>query len=189
MFPPSPPWPLQVRRRPPLDDVVAVGRLVRRGGEGGCGVAVFLHINFLIHNRNCTQLSVSDTRHDRTSTTHDATPHDIQLGTRSDGPALRWTRARAQGQALPRPIQQLPTSPAPAPAPPAAPPACHLLPLTQDSPAPARPPAAAPPLPVPHRHVCAPARARVSACVPPPPHALGISGSLMKVALTMLPLN
>ena len=101
MFPPSPPWPLQVRRRPPLDDVVAVGRLVRRGGEGGCGVAVFLHINFLIHNRNCTQLSVSDTRHDRTSTTHDATPHDTQLGTRSDGPALRWTRARAQGQALP----------------------------------------------------------------------------------------
>ena len=100
MFPPSPPWPLQVRRRPPLDDVVAVGRLVRRGGEGGCGVAVFLHINFLIHNRNCTQLSVSDTRHDRTSTTHDATPHDIQLGTRSDGPALRWTRARAQA---PRP--------------------------------------------------------------------------------------
>ena len=191
MFPPSPPWPLQVRRRPPLDDVVAVGRLVRRGGEGGCGVAVFLHINFLIHNRNCTQLSVSDTRHDRTSTTHDATPHDIQLGTRSDGPALRWTRARAQGQALPRPIQQLPTPPPPRPPlrPPRRRPATCSHSLKTHPRPPARPRAAAPPLPVPHRHVCAPARARVSACVPPPPHALGISGSLMKVALTMLPLN
>ena len=103
----------------------------------------------------------------------------------SDGPARAPKAKPCQG---PYSNYQLPPPRPPLRPPRRRPATCSHSLKTHPRP-PARPRAAAPPLPVPHRHVCAPARARVSACVPPPPHALGISGSLMKVALTMLPLN